>query len=183
MDRVKNGSFFIKQGRTRQRTIRQYEFIQRSKFFGGQTFLCVGDFIFCKLGAIQFGHGTDKPVIRLDVFGGQFNRSCGVMLNAGIVACIHKGRKQLIYDSDIAGLIMRNCADNPMLVASVFKYMTSVQRYRFLQKLHFMRSMRALNMSLRQGELKKQMSGMSESDILKNAQRGRYYVSKDVMQS
>lgn len=30
---------------------------------------------------------------------------------------------------------------------------------------------------------KDRMSGMSESDILKNAQRGRYYVSKDVMQA
>ena len=51
----------------------------------------------------------------------------------------HKGRKQLIYDSDISGLIMRNCADNPMLVASIFKHMTSVQLHSFLQKFYFMR--------------------------------------------
>lgn len=30
---------------------------------------------------------------------------------------------------------------------------------------------------------KDRMSGMSEKDILKNAERGRYYVSKDVMQA
>ena len=56
---VKNGLSFIEQGLTKQRAIRQHEFLQRRKFFSGRIFLCVGDFILCKFRAIQFGHGTD----------------------------------------------------------------------------------------------------------------------------